>query len=395
MKKLLSIITGFSFIVTPSLFAISCTPKVQVEKNFDDITSIKNVGVFKNNQAFISRTELKEILNSGLASGRVINNSTTATMGGSTTTNSEAATNSGASGNGTTTQNNTNGKYAIERLKALTVNNFTKNQQKAWTQLDFSSMIFYKKVEPSAVNVLGYEEINKDNVEKLDKGLKTVFLVFKYDTKESEKLEVELLPEIEQSNKVIDNQTLHLDLFEKPENLKLANQKSIVEVLRKPLSEISTLLNDRTNNRPNNNKENLKETEFFNNVIKELSLYLANAVKYFNSESGVVTTQPSFSYTARSKHIYDYITKNKKDDLYSRLEKVFKTEFTKINFLDVFNGFMFDVSDTKNNDEKIITKIIKTSTNNSSSSSTTPATPAPAMPSTPAAPAAPATPATR
>ncbi|WFQ93209.1 lipoprotein [Mycoplasma feriruminatoris] len=382
MKKLLSIITGFSFIVTPSLFAISCTPKVQVEKNFDDITSIKNVGVFKNNQAFISRTELKEILDSGLASGRLAGNSTAGTMGGLT-----AATNSGTSGNGTTTQNNTNGKYAIERLKALAVNNFTKNQQKAWTQLEYSSMIFYKKVEPSAINVLGYEEINKDNVNNLDKGLKTVFLVFKYnnDNKESEKLEVELLPEISSDNKVIKDSTLYLDLFEKPENLKLANQKSIVEVLRKPLSEISTLLNDRTNNRPNSNKENLKETEFFNNVIKELSLYLANAVKYFNSESGVVTTQPSFSYTTRSKHIYDYISKNQKDELYKRLEKVFKTEFTKINFLDVFNGFMFDVNDTKNNDKKIITKIIKTSTNNSSSSTPVPSsTPAPATPAAPA-----------
>ncbi|UKS53775.1 lipoprotein [Mycoplasma feriruminatoris] len=377
MKKLLSIITGFSFIVTPSLFAISCTPKVQVEKNFDDITSIKNVGVFKNNQAFISRTELKEILDSGLASGRVINNST-------------AATNSGASGNGTTTQNNTNGKYAIERLKALAVNNFTKNQQKAWTQLEYSSMIFYKKVEPSAVNVLGYEEINKENVDKLDKGLKTVFLVFKYnnDTRESEKLEVELLPEISSGNEVIKDENLHLDLFEKPENLKLANQKSIVEVLRKPLSEISTLLNDRTNNRPNSNKENLKETEFFNNVIKELSLYLANAVKYFNSESGIVTTQPSFSYTTRSKHIYDYITKNQKDELYKRLEKVFKTEFTKINFLDVFNNFEFDANEPNKTDKKIITKIIKTSTNNSSSSTTTPAaTPTPAAPAPAPAPA--------
>nr|VZR99506.1 hypothetical protein MF5582_00109 [Mycoplasma feriruminatoris] len=377
MKKLLSIITGFSFIVTPSLFAISCTPKVQVEKNFDDITSIKNVGVFKNNQAFISRTELKEILDSGLASGRVINNST-------------AATNSGASGNGTTTQNNTNGKYAIERLKALAVNNFTKNQQKAWTQLEYSSMIFYKKVEPSAVNVLGYEEINKENVDKLDKGLKTVFLVFKYnnDTRESEKLEVELLPEISSGNEVIKDENLHLDLFEKTENLKLANQKSIVEVLRKPLSEISTLLNDRTNNRPNSNKENLKETEFFNNVIKELSLYLANAVKYFNSESGIVTTQPSFSYTTRSKHIYDYITKNQKDELYKRLEKVFKTEFTKINFLDVFNNFEFDANEPNKTDKKIITKIIKTSTNNSSSSTTTPAaTPTPAAPAPAPAPA--------
>ncbi|WFQ90693.1 lipoprotein [Mycoplasma feriruminatoris] len=373
MKKLLSIITGFSFIVTPSLFAISCTPKVQVEKNFDDITSIKNVGVFKNNQVFISRTELKEILENPRSSST--------TSGGAAGT---ETTSSGAAGNGTNTQNNTNGKYAIERLKALATTNFTKNQQKAWTQLGASSMIFYKKVEPTAVNVLGYEEIKKDDVDKLDKELKTIFLVFKYshDNKESEKLEVELLPEIDSGNKVIDNQTLYLDLFEKPENLKLANQKSIVEVLRKPLSEISTLLNDRTNNRPNNNKENLKETEFFNNVIKELSLYLANAVKYFNSESGVVTTKPSFSYTARSKHIYDYITKNKKDDLYSRLEKVFKTEFTKINFLDVFNNFEFDANEPNKTDKKIITKIIKTSTNNSSSSTAaaTPAAPAPAAP---------------
>ncbi|WFQ92336.1 lipoprotein [Mycoplasma feriruminatoris] len=375
MKKLLSIITGFSFIVTPSLFAISCTPKVQVEKNFDDITSIKNVGVFKNNQAFISRTELKEIVNDPkMGSLKTLERSMAEARG-------EATTGNGTTSSATTTQNSTNGKYAIERLKALAATNFTKNQQKAWINLEVSSMMFYKKVEPSAVNVLGYEEIKKENVDKLDKELKTVFLVFKFDNKESEKLEVELLPEIDSGNKVIDNQTLHLDLFENPENLKLANQKSIVEVLRKPLSEISTLLNDRTNNRPNNNKENLKETEFFNNVIKELSLYLANAVKYFNSESGVVTTKPSFSYISRSKHIYDYITKNKKDDLYKRLESVFKTEFTKINFLEVFNNFEFDSNDDKNKDKKIITKIIKTSTNNSSSS-----TPA----ATPAAPAAPA-----
>ncbi|ADR23917.1 putative lipoprotein [Mycoplasma leachii PG50] len=349
MKKLLSIITGFSLVISPSLFAISCSPKVQINNSFSDITSIKNTKAFKNNQAFISRNELKEIV-------------------------SETTTTNGVNNSGTTTSGvQTNHKnYATNRLKALAADSFTKNKQQAWESLKKVRMTFYKKVEPTAINVLGYEEIKKETVDKLEKDLKTIFLVFKDNNKESEKLEVELLSEINSNNQIVKDGVLYLEHLEKPENLKLANQKSIVEVLRKYFYLIPNLLNNSKENTAQKNNS-LKETEFFNNIIKDLSSYLANAVKYFNSESGVVLTNPNFSYKTRSKQIYEYITKNKKDDLYTRLSKVFSSEFNKIDFIDVFKDFEFDKDDIKNNsnDKKIITKIIKSSPTNSSSSSTT------------------------
>ncbi|AJK51080.1 lipoprotein [Mycoplasma capricolum subsp. capripneumoniae] len=349
MKKLLSIITGFSLVISPSLFAISCSPKVQINNSFSDITSIKNTKAFKNNQAFISRNELKEIV-------------------------SETTTTNGVNNIGTTTSGvQTNNKnYATNRLKALAADSFTKNKQQAWESLKKVTMTFYKKVEPTAVNVLGYEEIKKETVDKLEKDLKTIFLVFKDNNKESEKLEVELLPEFNSNNQVIKDNVLYLEHLEKPENLKLANQKSIVEVLRKYFYLIPNLLNNSKENTAQKNN-GLKETEFFNNIIKDLSSYLANAVKYFNSESGVVLTNPNFSYKTRSKQIYEYITKNKKDDLYTRLSKVFSSEFNKIDFIDIFKDFEFDKDEVKdnNNDKKIITKIIKSSATDSSSSSTT------------------------
>ncbi|WP_434328718.1 lipoprotein [Mycoplasma capricolum subsp. capricolum] len=350
MKKLLSIITGFSLVISPSLFAISCSPKVQINNSFSDITSIKNVKAFKNNQAFISRNELKEIVSE-----------TTTTNG---VTNSEATT----SGVQTNHKN-----YATNRLKALAADSFTKNKQQAWESLKKAKMTFYKKVRSTAVNVLGYEEIKKETVDKLDNNLKTIFLVFKDNNKESEKLEIELLPEINSNNQVIKDNVLYLEHLEKPENLKLANQKSIVEILRKYFSLIPNLLSNSKENKAQNSNNSLKETEFFNNLIKELSMYLANAVKYFNSESGVVSTNPSFSYKTRSKQIYEYITKNKKDDLYARLSKVFSSEFNKIDFIDIFKDFEFDKNEVgnNNNDKKIITKIIKSSATDSSSSSTT------------------------
>ncbi|WP_434343629.1 lipoprotein [Mycoplasma sp. 06067-C1-B144P-99-0482-3] len=349
MKKLLSIITGFSLVISPSLFAISCSPKVQINNSFSDITSIKNVKAFKNNQAFISRNELKEIISETTTTNGV-NNSETITSGAQT--------------------NHKN--YATNRLKALAADSFTKNKQQAWESLKKVRMTFYKKVEPTAINVLGYEEIKKETVDKLEKDLKTIFLVFKDNNKESEKLEVELLSEINSNNQIVKDGVLYLKHLEKPENLKLANQKSIVEVLRKYFYLIPNLLNNSKENTVQKNNS-LKETEFFNNIIKDLSSYLANAVKYFNSESGVVLTNPNFSYKTRSKQIYEYITKNKKDDLYTRLSKVFSSEFNKIDFIDVFKDFEFDKDDIKNNsnDKKIITKIIKSSPTNSSSSSTT------------------------
>ncbi|QVK05308.1 lipoprotein [Mycoplasma mycoides] len=355
MKKLLSIITGFSLLITPSLFAISCSSKVQVISKFDDITSIKNTGAFKNNQAFISRNELKEIVSS--------NNTT------SSSTANSAALMTSTSTTSTQTNNNNDLKYASERLKALAANNFTKNKKQAWDSLQSASMTFYKKVEPTAVNVLGYEQITKDNVTNLDKELKTVFLVFKDNTKETEKLEVELLPEINTNNgnKVIDNGSLYLDLLEKPENLKLANQKSIIEVLRPEITKIKVVLQNTKNNN-STNKEDIKNTEVFNLLIKQLSIYLANAVKYFNSESGIITTSPTFSYKTRSNQIYDYIVKNKKDELYKKLETAFATEFNKINFIDIFKDFQFDENNSNDN-KKITTKIIKSSTNSSTSSS--------------------------
>ncbi|PTD30996.1 lipoprotein [Mycoplasma leachii] len=349
MKKLLSIITGFSLVISPSLFAISCSPKVQINNSFSDITSIKNTKAFKNNQAFISRNELKEIVSETTTTNGV-NNSETTTSGAQT--------------------NHKN--YATNRLKALAADSFTKNKQQAWESLKKVRMTFYKKVEPTAINVLGYEEIKKETVDKLEKDLKTIFLVFKDNNKESEKLEVELLSEINSNNQIVKDGVLYLEHLEKPENLKLANQKSIVEVLRKYFYLIPNLLNNSKENTTQKNNS-LKETEFFNNIIKDLSSYLANAVKYFNSESGVVLTNPNFSYKTRSKQIYEYITKNKKDDLYTRLSKVFSSEFNKIDFIDVFKDFEFDKDDIKNNsnDKKIITKIIKSSPTNSSSSSTT------------------------
>ncbi|WP_434325911.1 lipoprotein [Mycoplasma leachii] len=349
MKKLLSIITGFSLVISPSLFAISCSPKVQINNSFSDITSIKNTKAFKNNQAFISRNELKEIVSETTTTNGV-NNSETTTSGAQT--------------------NHKN--YATNRLKALAADSFTKNKQQAWESLKKVRMTFYKKVEPTAINVLGYEEIKKETVDKLEKDLKTIFLVFKDNNKESEKLEVELLSEINSNNQIVKDGVLYLEHLEKPENLKLANQKSIVEVLRKYFYLIPNLLNNSKENTAQKNNS-LKETEFFNNIIKDLSSYLANAVKYFNSESGVVLTNPNFSYKTRSKQIYEYITKNKKDDLYTRLSKVFSSEFNKIDFIDVFKDFEFDKDDIKNNsnDKKIITKIIKSSPTNSSSSSTT------------------------
>ncbi|QQY78332.1 lipoprotein [Mycoplasma mycoides subsp. capri] len=360
MKKLLSIITGFSLLITPSLFAISCSSKVQVISKFDDITSIKNTGAFKNNQAFISRNELKEIVSS---------NDTTSS---STTMSAAVMTSTSTTSTGTQTNNNNDAKYASERLKALAANNFTKNKKQAWDSLQSASMTFYKKVEPTAVNVLGYEQITKDNVEKLDKDLKTVFLVFKDNTKETEKLEVELLPEINtnnNNNKVIDNGNLYLDLLEKPESLKLANQKSIIEVLRPEITKIKVVLQNTKNNN-STNKEDIKNTEVFNLLIKQLSIYLANAVKYFNSESGIITTNPTFSYKTRSNQIYDYIVKNKKDELYKKLETAFATEFNKINFIDIFKDFQFD-DNNSNDNKKITTKIIKSSTNSSASSANT------------------------
>ncbi|WP_434342665.1 lipoprotein [Mycoplasma capricolum] len=349
MKKLLSIITGFSLVISPSLFAISCSSKVQINNSFSDITSIKNVKAFKNNQAFISRDELKEIV--------------------SETTTINGANNSGTNISGVQTNHK---NYATNRLKALAADNFTKNKQQAWESLKKVTMTFYKKVEPTAVNVLGYEEIKKETVDKLEKDLKTIFLVFKDNNKESEKLEVELLPEINSNNQVIKDNVLYLEHLEKPENLKLANQKSIVEILRKYFSLIPNLLSNSKENKAQNSNNSLKETEFFNNLIKELSMYLANAVKYFNSESGVVSTNPSFSYKTRSKQIYEYITKNKKDDLYARLSKVFSSEFNKIDFIDIFKDFEFDKDEVKdNNNKKIITKIIKSSATDSSSSLTT------------------------
>ncbi|CBW53828.1 Hypothetical protein, predicted lipoprotein [Mycoplasma mycoides subsp. capri LC str. 95010] len=355
MKKLLSIITGFSLLITPSLFAISCSSKVQVINKFDDITSIKNTGAFKNNQAFISRSELKEIVSS--------NNTTIS----NTTSSTAVMTSTSTTSIGTQTNNNNDLKNASERLKALAANNFTKNKKQAWDSLQNASMTFYKKVQPTAVNVLGYEQITKDNVEKLDKELKTVFLVFKDNTKETEKLEVELLPEINNGNKVIDNGNLYLDLLEKPENLKLANQKSIIEVLRPEITKIKVVLQNTKNNN-STNKEDIKNTEVFNLLIKQLSIYLANAVKYFNSESGIITTNPTFSYKTRSNQIYDYIVKNKKDELYKKLETAFTSEFNKINFIDIFKDFQFDENNSNDN-KKIITKIIKSSTNSSASSS--------------------------
>lgn len=354
MKKLLSIITGFSLLITPSLFAISCSSKVQVISKFDDITSIKNTGAFKNNQAFISRNELKEIVNS--------NNTTNSSTASSTAVMTSTSTTSTG-----TQPNNNDAKYASERLKALAANNFTKNKKQAWDSLQNTSMTFYKKVEPTAVNVLGYEQITKDNVEKLEKNLKTVFLVFKDNTKETEKLEVELLPEINNGNKVIDNGSLYLDLLEKPENLKLANQKSIIEVLRPEITKIKVVLQNTKNNN-STNKEDIKNTEVFNLLIKQLSIYLANTVKYFNSKSGIITTNPTFSYKTRSNQIYDYIVKNKKDELYKKLETAFTSEFNKINFIDIFKDFQFDENNSNDN-KKITTKIIKSSTNSSTSSS--------------------------
>ncbi|ABC01324.1 lipoprotein [Mycoplasma capricolum] len=349
MKKLLSIITGFSLVISPSLFAISCSPKVQINNSFSDITSIKNVKAFKNNQAFISRDELKEILSGNQTTNRLNSNGTN------------------------TSENQTSNKnYATNRLRALAADSFTKNKQQAWESLKKATMTFYKKVKPTAVNVLGYEEIKKETVDKLENNLKTIFLVFKDNNKESEKLEVELLPEIK-NNQVIKDNVLYLEHLEKPENLKLANQKSIVEILRKYFSLIPNLLSNSKENKAQNSNNSLKETEFFNNLIKELSMYLANAVKYFNSESGVVSTNPSFSYKTRSKQIYEYITKNKKDDLYARLSKVFSSEFNKIDFIDIFKDFEFDKDEVKdnNNDKKVITKIIKSSATDSSSSSAT------------------------
>ncbi|QVK02071.1 lipoprotein [Mycoplasma mycoides subsp. capri] len=357
MKKLLSIITGFSLLITPSLFAISCSSKVQVISKFDDITSIKNTGAFKNNQAFISRNELKEIVSS--------NNATSS----NTTSSTAVMTSTSTTSTGTQTNNNNDLKYASERLKALAANNFTKNKKQAWDSLQNASMTFYKKVQPTAVNVLGYEQITKDNVTNLDKELKTVFLVFKDNNKETEKLEVELLPEINTNNgnKVIDNGSLYLDLLEKPENLKLANQKSIIEVLRPEITKIKVVLQNTKNNN-SANKEDIKNTEVFNLLIKQLSIYLANAVKYFNSESGIITTNTTFSYKTRSNQIYDYIIKNKKDELYEKLETAFATEFNKINFIDIFKDFQFDENNSNDN-KKITTKIIKSSTNSSTSSS--------------------------
>ncbi|BCU84522.1 lipoprotein [Mycoplasma mycoides] len=361
MKKLLSIITGFSLLIAPGLFAISCSSKVQVISKFDDITSIKNTGAFKNNQAFISRNELKEIVSS--------NDTTSSSTASSTTVMTSTSTTSTS----TQTNNNKDAKYASERLKALAANNFTKNKKQAWDSLQNASMTFYKKVEPTAVNVLGYEQITKDNVEKLDKELKTVFLVFKDNNKETEKLEVELLPEINtnnnNNNKVIDNGSLYLDLLEKPENLKLANQKSIIEVLRPEIAKIKIVLQNTKNNN-STNKEDIKNTEVFNILIKQLSIYLANAVKYFNSESGIITADPTFSYKTRSNQIYDYIVKNKKDELYKKLENAFTIEFNKINFIDIFKDFQFD-DNNSNDNKKITTKIIKSSTNSSTSSSNT------------------------
>ncbi|QVJ95588.1 lipoprotein [Mycoplasma mycoides] len=356
MKKLLSIITGFSLLVTPSLFTISCSSKVQVINKFDDITSIKNTGAFKNNQAFISRNELKEIVSS--------NNTTSSSTASSTAVMTSTSTRS----TGTQTNNNNDAKYASERLKALAANNFTKNKKQAWDSLQNASMTFYKKVQPTAVNVLGYEQITKDNVTNLDKELKTVFLVFKDNNKETEKLEVELLPEINTNGKkVVDNGNLYLDLLEKPENLKLANQKSIIEVLRPEITKIKVVLQN-TKNTNSTNKEDIKNTEVFNLLIKQLSIYLANAVKYFNSESGIITTSLTFSYKTRSNQIYDYIVKNKKDELYKKLETAFTSEFNKINFIDIFKDFQFDENNSNDN-KKITTKIIKSSTNSSTSSS--------------------------
>lgn len=354
MKKLLSIITGFSLVISPSLFAISCSPKVQVVNKFDDITSIKNTGAFKNNQAFISRNELKEIVSSN------------DTASSSTASSTAVMTSISTTSTGTQTNNNNDAKYASERLKALAANNFTKNKKQAWDSLQNVSMTFYKKVEPTAINVLGYEQITKDNVSNLDKELKTVFLVFKDNTKETEKLEVELLPEINSGNKVIDNGNLYLDLLEKPENLKLANQKSIIEVLRLEIAKIKVVLQNTKNNN-STNKEDIKNTEVFNVLIKRLSIYLANAVKYFNSESGIITTNSTFSYKTRSNQIYDYIVKNKKDELYKKLETAFASEFNKINFIDIFKDFQFDENNSNDN-KKRTTKIIKSSTNSSTSS---------------------------